>query len=105
VDRTSGAAASAAGSEPDRKSSSRRLHLVKGLLSADALRMALRWIDDDAPVCVEAHSLEGIEARVKLHHLSEFGPENGEPSSREAGRQWVTQLSETVFKFTGMPLW
>jgi hypothetical protein len=90
---------------PGRGTSLRNLFLVKGLLSAEAMRMALRWFDDDATVCVEAHSLEGIGTPVKLHHLSEFGPENGEPSSREVGRQWVTQLSETVLKSTGKPVW
>jgi len=83
----------------------RSLFFVKGLLSADAMRMALRWFDEDATVCVEAHSLEGIGAPVKLHHLSEFGPEHGEASSREVGREWVTQLSEMVLKSTGKPVW
>lgn len=105
MDRTSGAAASAAVSASERKSSSRRLHLVKGLLSADALRMALRWFDEDAVVCVEAHSLEGVGATVELHHLSEFCPEKGDPSSREAAREWIAQLSETVLKSTGKPVW
>lgn len=90
---------------PGRGTSLRRLFFLKGLLSADAMRMALRWFDDDATVCVEAHSLEGIEAAVKLHHLSEFGPEHGEASSRETGREWVTQLSETVLESTGKPAW
>lgn len=95
----------AGASLPGRGTSLRNLFLVKGLLSAEAMRMALRWFDDDATVCVEAHSLEGIGAPLKLHHLSEFGPEHGEASSREAGRQWVTQLSETVLKSTGKPVW
>lgn len=81
------------------------LFLVKGVHSPDALQAELRLFDDDATVCVETHSLEGIESPVNLRHISEFGPEHGEASSREAGREWVAQLSETVLKSTGKPVW
>lgn len=82
---------------------------LKGLLSADAISEAIRkrlsWFDGDITALVEAHSLEDIDSPVKLHHISEFGPKHGDPSSRESGREWVAQLSETVLKSTGKPVW
>jgi len=90
---------------PSRRPPLSRLFFLKGLLSADSLRMALRWLDDNATVCVETHSLESIEVPARLHHISEFGPEQGEASSRDAGREWVTRLSEAVLESTGKPVW
>ena len=49
------------------------LFLMKGVLSADAMRMALRWFDDDAAVYVETHSLQRVGVPVKLHLISVFG--------------------------------
>ena len=83
----------------------RNLYLLKGLLSAETVRKTLSLCDGDAIACVETHSLEGIVSPLKIHHISEFGPERGEASPRESGRQWVTQLSETVLKSTGRPVW
>lgn len=45
---------------------------MKGVLSADAMRMALRWFDDDAAVYVGTHSLERVGVPVKLHFISAF---------------------------------
>ncbi len=58
------------------------LFLVKGGLSADAMRMALRWFDDDAAVYGETHSLEGVGVPVKLHHISVFGSCDFQPARR-----------------------
>lgn len=91
------------------ETSGRALVFIKGLLSSgdirEAIRKRLTWISEDATAIVETSSLEGIEMPGKLHHISEFGPDVGDPSSREGGRQWVAQLSETVLNSTGKPVW
>ncbi len=82
-----------------------KLYFVKGLKKADEMPEILRGIDRDATLCVETHSLEGFKALRKVRHISEFGPEHGEESSREAGRDWVAQLTESVLHCTGKPAW
>lgn len=81
------------------------MFFVRGLRTTEEMRDALRWFDDDNTVCVEAHSLEGIKSPKRLRHISEFSPEPGEVSSREAGRELIAKLSNTVLKSTGKPVW
>lgn len=59
----------------------------------------------NSTLCVEAHSMESFEARYNIYHISDFAPETGEPSPREGGRNWVTELSLSVLEATGKPVW
>lgn len=102
----SSAAEDIVANNPLNKSSGRTLNFVKGLLSAKKLRRRISTnYFDDATVCVEAQNLQGISVPQRILHISQFGPEPGEPSTREIARERVSQLSRTVLKSTGKPVW
>lgn len=80
------------------------LVFVPGVLSAAQIREACDGFVN-APICVEARSMAGFHGDPEVRHISEFGPTDPTDSARVLARDWVAELSATVLKSTGKPVY
>lgn len=80
------------------------LVFVQGVLSATQIREACEGFVN-APICVEARSMAGFRGDPEVRHISEFGPTDPADSARAIARDWVADLSATVLKSTGKPVY
>ncbi|WP_126376227.1 hypothetical protein [Achromobacter spanius] len=80
------------------------LVFVQGVLSATQIREACEGFVN-APICVEARSMGGFHGDPDVRHISEFGPTDPADSARAKARDWVAELSATVLKTTGKPIY